>query len=766
VHVQNSRSTSLPQWLEAQGVSASRLQFWLPVLVCIGYIMLATLYMRAVPLLESSDEAAHFLYVHNLLKTGQLPVIESRAQIADQTDLVRRWSLESHQPPLYYAIGALLISPTQRDDIEMYLRPNPLIFLRGIVQDNANKWLHPVQASGDTATAVWILRLYSLSLSTGTLVIIYRAARLLFDWPVAIMAIALVASMPTYINIGSSVNNDNLVVFLYSVGIYVTLLTWRDGLQRRYIIWLSLILSAIALTKITGLTLFAVVGFALLLSLLRPHWTRVEVSRALVVLADVPLGLAGWWYLRNWNLYGDPIASAATQALWGREFAKPLESAGGWVEINRIWQSFWAMVGHLHQPVYAPGGVYLYVTGLTLIAVVGLLFAVWRGQLFTDRRRYPLLILLVAMALPVGALLFGTRSIDISYGRLLFPALIGFVPLLVYGLYTLLRQLRFGWFTPLLVLQLTIFAAFFALEDVPRAYPRLEVVDALPSEATPVDVSAGGLTILGYESETETNALDSNLDFSIYISGSNEGNPALFVTALDPITQKALATSAVYPGGAATDALSDGVIYHAPISIELPEPLEPLSPRQLRLQLGWQTPLDTDYLPLTHDGAPVEALVLDSAVLLDPRYEAPAMQTPVTVEYGNPAAVTLEGYTLSTTQTAPGESITLTLRWRTEQPLPDDEWVLTAQLLDPSGELAAQDDGDLPGYPAAVWLPDAVTIDERVFRIPADAPEGEYRVLVGWYRLSDLVRLPARLTSGEGAIENDLFVLPVQVNVE
>jgi hypothetical protein len=221
----------------------------------------------------------------------------------------------------------------------------------------------------------------------------------------------------------------------------------------------------------------------------------------------------------------------------------------------------------------------------------------------------------------------------------------------------------------------------------------------------------------------------------------------------------------VYPGQTATDSLADDVLYRAPLSLTLPDTIEPLSPRRLRLQLGWQTPLDTDYLPLTRDGAPVDALVLDSAVLLDPRYETPTLQTPVMVEYGSPTAITLDGYTLSTAQAAPGESVTLNLRWQTKQPLPDD-WVLTAQLLDPTGTLAAQDDGDLPGYPAAVWQPDAVTVDERVFAIPADAPPGDYRVLVGWYRLSDLVRLPARLTSGDGTVENDLFVLPVAVRVE
>ncbi len=750
----------------AQFASDRRVQVGLPVgipvLICIVYVLLAVLYMRAVPLLESSDEAAHFLYVHNLLEDRALPVIESRQQIAAQTDLVRRWSLESHQPPLYYALGALIISPTQRDDIETYLRPNPLIFLRGIMQDNANKWLHPVHPSGDTAAAVWMLRLYSLALSTGTLIIIYRAARLLFDWPTAVLAMALVAVMPTYLNIGSSVNNDNLVTFLYSAGVSLMLLIWRDGLLRRYIVLLGLIMSAIALTKITGLTLYGVVGFGLLLGLWRRRWTWPELIRAGLVLGAIPLVLAGWWYLRNWTLYGDPIASAATQALWGREFAKPLESAGGWLEINRIWRSFWAMVGHLHQPVYARAELYLYVTGLTLLAVVGLIAAAVRGRLFDASRRDALLLVLLAVALPVGALLFGTRTIDISYGRLLFPALVGFAPLLAFGLRTLFR-----WSAPLLIVPLALLAVFFALEAVPRAYPRLDVVERLPDSTTPVAVSAGGLTTVGYQPHMQSISPGGWLDFDLYLTGSHTENPALFLTVLDPITQEALTTAAVYPGGAATDRLRDDALYRAPVGIRLPPTIPPLSPRLLRLQLGWQTPLETDYLPLARDGASVDALVLASAVLIDPRYEAPTLQTPVTVEYGSPA-VTLEGYTLSASQVSAGDSVTLTLRWRTHQALsdtPDDEWVLTAQLLDPSGELAAQDDGALPGYPAAVWQADAVTVDERVFEIPPDAAAGEYRVLVGWYRLRDLVRLPARLTAGEGAVEHDLYVLPGSVRV-
>src|SRR5690606_3989644 len=155
-----------------------------------------------------------------------------------------------------------------------------------------------------------------------------------------------------------------------------------------------------------------------------------------------------------------------------------------------------------------------------------------------------------------------TRSIDISYGRLLFPALIGFAPLLAFGLRTILR-----WFAPLLIVQLALFALFFALEDVPRAYPHLDQVAILPADTTPVNVSdganasGGGLTIVGDPSRTQTVAPGGGLDFDVYLTGTHDDNPALFLTVLDPLTEEALPTAAVYPGGAATDTLPVGTLY-------------------------------------------------------------------------------------------------------------------------------------------------------------------------------------------------------------
>ncbi|HEX2619861.1 MAG TPA: glycosyltransferase family 39 protein, partial [Phototrophicaceae bacterium] len=309
------------------------------LLILLFYAAMVLYYANTVPLLESSDEGAHFLYIHNLLVDRALPVIDNRESIAEQPDPAKRFAVESHQPPLYYLIGAVLISPTQRSDIDTYFQPNPLIFFRGIMQDNANVWLHTLApTTGDTGTAIWILRLYSLALSVGTLLLIYRSARLALNTQsLALASMLLVACIPTFINIGGSVNNDNLVTLLYTAGVYWSLRTWRYGIRPRDIAIISLILAAIALTKINGLTLFPVTYLALIIGVQR---RRYPLKRALQVIAVSLIAtaiLAGWWYIRNLTLYGDLLATSATLSLWGRNFANPTQSGNLSVEITRVW---------------------------------------------------------------------------------------------------------------------------------------------------------------------------------------------------------------------------------------------------------------------------------------------------------------------------------------------------------------------------------------------------------------------------------------------
>jgi hypothetical protein len=46
------------------------------IVMCLYFVMLTLAYAIQTPIFEAPDEGAHFLYSHNLLQTGELPILE------------------------------------------------------------------------------------------------------------------------------------------------------------------------------------------------------------------------------------------------------------------------------------------------------------------------------------------------------------------------------------------------------------------------------------------------------------------------------------------------------------------------------------------------------------------------------------------------------------------------------------------------------------------------------------------------------------------
>lgn len=159
--------------------------------ICVYFVALSIVYATVTPAFEAPDEGAHFLYIHNLLEEHRLPLLESREVV------FASHSTQRHQPPLYYLIGAVLIAGTKRSDIDAYLQVNPFAAIGTVSANNQNVYLHPLQYSGDTATAIWILRLYSIALATLTLWFVYITGRLAFQRAsTGLLAMLMVASIP------------------------------------------------------------------------------------------------------------------------------------------------------------------------------------------------------------------------------------------------------------------------------------------------------------------------------------------------------------------------------------------------------------------------------------------------------------------------------------------------------------------------------------------------------------------------------------------
>ena len=722
------------------------------LVLCLLFVALGSLYASQTPIFEAPDEGAHFLYIHNMLETGELPVMGGRRETFESR------AVQRHHPPLYYMLGALLVGWTDRSDVDSYFVDNPFGAIGFVSDNNQNIYLHnPQPPTGSTHVAVWLLRLYSLALATGTLWLVYRAGQMAFPGrPVGLLAMALPLCLPGFVAGAASINNDNLVTFLFAAGVALTLDIWRRGaVRRRDLVWLSLILAASVISKQTGLGLpplvYAGLGWAALRGRLpwRDVWRVVGVTLLAMVL------LAGWWYVRNWQLYGDPLALDKTLSIWGRGSAVSRSLSAILFEAKGVWDSFWMTLGHFN--IRGPEWLYGYAPVLVALGLLGLVPA-WQRQ--RGRGRDAMLLMLAVCAGLIVALAAATRQINVSQGRILYPMMIGLAPLLALGWRSLLGR----WLAPLLLVPLAALTVVVPFGYLSRAYAGLTVLDALPADATPVEAEAEGLRLEGYHLRTPLVAPGELVELDVYFRGRHDENPTFFVQALDPVTQATLGGVDLYPGMAPTSALTDGRLYGAHVVFRLDaDDASVRAPMRLRLALGWRV-LEPEPLPgrfldwVDANGAPVDLLTVDGPVLVDPTQPGPIFAATLPASFGD--GIRLLGYTLPESVTA-GEALPVQLVWDAAAPLAQDV-TLTVGLVDAAGALVAQADGAIPGYPTSAWVVGRPFSSARMLDMPPDLPEGSYRVYVGWYTTPDIVRLPV---SGEGVRDNLLY-LPGELRVE
>jgi hypothetical protein len=92
-------------------------QWWqserLLIVLITAYVILDVAYSVTVPLWEAPDEVAHFEYIAHLVKTHSLPV--QQVGVLD----------EAHQPPLYYAVAALVSGIADFDDPRCHSNRRP-----------------------------------------------------------------------------------------------------------------------------------------------------------------------------------------------------------------------------------------------------------------------------------------------------------------------------------------------------------------------------------------------------------------------------------------------------------------------------------------------------------------------------------------------------------------------------------------------------------------------------------------------------------------
>jgi hypothetical protein len=106
----------------------------------------------------------------------------------------------------------------------------------------------------------------------------------------------------------------------------------------------------------------------------------------------------------------------------------------------------------------------------------------------------------------------------------------------------------------------------------------------------------------------------------------------------------------------------------------------------------------------------------------------------------------------------PGDVIPVSLRWRGLRAMAVD-YTVFVQLIGPDGKLHGQvDSWPVQGtYPTSEWAVGKDVSDPYEVRLKANAPTGQYRVVVGLYELETMERL--RVLSAEGAPLGDSYLV-------
>ncbi len=697
----------------------AKVERWLVGALVVAYLGLALAYGLSSPLYEPTDELRHVRYVRHIAAYRSLPVQQAEGPRA-----------QSHHPPLYYALGALVSGwvPVAQD---VYYEPplNPYWGYRMWEPgpDNKLQYLHGPDERWPfrgITLAVYLVRWMTTLMGAGAVYLTYRLARdVTPDHPhLALASAALVAFNPQFLYLSGAVNNDIPAALCGVAVLLVCVRMLRQGPALRTDVTLGVLAGLALLTKFHLAALLGLIGLAYLLA----AWPRRAWRALLRGLAIVAAGsalLAGWWFWRNAVLYGDPTGMRMVNTLWsGRTPGESWWALGQ--SLPYLWSSLWGRFGYGQAPLPEP--IYRGLWAFCLFALCG--YAVPRRAATPPLR---LLAFLGATCLVFCAVVAYYILIQPAgaMGRFLFPALPAFALLVALG-FSRYAPPRGAWLTSLVLGLGSLGLALYALCGVlrpaflpPRPLSAREVA-RLPN---PTAVEFGGVArVLGYRVTPTEIEPGGSVWVTVYWQAlaQSERPYAVFVHLLSTAGPM-VAQRDTYPGLGRypTTVWQPGVAFADTYRLDVP--LGAYTPDQAYVQVGLYDPAG----PRLATASGEDALRLGEVRILPRPGELP---NALEANFGD--RLTLAGYELDRRTAQPGETIRLTLYWRAQREL-DTNYRVFAHVLGAGDQVWAQDDGRPHSEEPHTrrWVPGQVMRDERTLTLAAGTTPGFYDLEVGLY---------------------------------
>ncbi len=740
-----------------------------------AFSLLGAVYAVTTPLFEISDELWHYPLVKHLADGSGLPVQDPAVPTP--------WRQEGSQPPLYYALMALATRWIDTSDMDQVRWLNPHVDNGIITEDRNNNILIHTERENwpwrGTVLAVRLIRLLSVLLGAGTVYFTYRLALELApeQHTLALAAAGFAAFTPMFVFISASVNNDNLAI-LFSAWALGLMACWlRKPLPTlRQCALMGAVLGGAALSKVSALGLFPLAGAAMVYAYLKPtgllNGRRIEnqgrktkawffVLR-LVAIFGIALAVCGWWYWRNYQLYGDWLGWNRFIDIVGRR-PHPATLAQLWGERVGFVQAYWGLFGGVSVPM--PDWTYTLLNAMAGLALIGLIVGVLRAAAsrrvtLDDTARWSLPVVWIALIL-IG-LVRWTSLTWASQGRLIFPAISAVSVLAVVGLTQLARAFRLppsAFILPAVLFMALLSAAVPFTVTAPHYAP--------PPNLTPAQVAAiphrvnadfgGEITLLGYDLETVSVLPGESARLTLYWRSEiqMDRNWSIFVHVTDD-QGVIVAQRDRYPaqGAFATTLLHPGQTFADRYVIQIPGAT--YSPVSAHIEVGLYDLTDGARAQLAAGG---DALTLAP---LDVRARADATPNALHQNFDN--LIQLVGYDVDTRALRPGETLHLTLYWQALAPIRLNYSVFTHVRGEGETLWAGQDAWPQKGAaPTSTWRIGQIITDTYELTLNPDTPPGQYDVEVGLYDSATLQRLLLIEADGRPSDADFIYLSKIRV---